>query len=397
LSSPSRRHSTDSGGSYRGGHLRLRVAIAMLLTSAVLLATVVAALLNRWYVTQNVARLLEDIGWQGVGHGMGQARMITELLANTGFAGRLTDSVILSGLIGAVIAGLIGFFAASQIARPLTALADRVRRLAAGDYRPLDSATTQPLPGMQGITEVADIDSAVGSLGVQLAAAEDLRRRLVEDLAHELRSPLTAVRGYAEGLLDGVFPDPRSVASGMQRELARIERLIADLRNSALPSEPGPMAQLDLSELAATVVSGFAVAARERRVDLAAVAHAGRPGDVSVLGDRDRLGQVIANLVENAIKFTPAGGRVRVAVEPLPGHTEVQLTVSDSGPGIPPTDLPHIFDRLYRAESSRARSTGGTGIGLAVVKQIILTHKGTVTAGNAPGGGAVLTVRLPRA
>lgn len=373
----------------------LRIALAFLLTGTVLIATVAAALINRWYVTNNVTSLLEHIGWQG-SPGMGRGRMIAELLSDSGFAARLNSSLLISGLVGAAMAGLIGFFGADRIAGPLAALAARVHQLAAGDYRPLSGKGGQSAAS-PGVLEVAEIDRAVRNLGLQLAEEEALRRRLVEDLAHELRSPLTAVRGYAEGLSDGVFPDPRTAASGMQREIARIDRLITDLRRSTLPSEPGPMVRVDLGELAGTVAAGFMGLSREQGVAIAVETNQVRPGDLCVNGDRDRLGQVLANLLDNALKYTPGGGRVVIAVDAVHGRPEVQLRVIDSGPGIAPADLPHIFDRLYRADNSRARSTGGTGIGLSVVRQIVLNHQGTITAGNLPEGGAVFTVSLPRA
>lgn len=387
--------SSEASGRTRGGRLSLRVSIALILVSAVLLATAVAAVISRWYVTRDVQRLLDDIGWQGSGHGHGRMQMMRELFISTGFDRRLTDSVLVAGLIGAAVAGLVGFVGAASVARPLTRLAERVRRLAAGDYRSVHAQQENEPAQESSIAEVTEMRAAVDSLDSQLAAAEALRKRLVEDLAHELRSPLTAVRGYAEGLLDGVFPDPAAAVKGLQRELGRIERLIADLRKSALPSEAGPMTETDLGELVASVATGFLAQAKERGINL--TVSSGTPGSAWVKADRDRLSQVVSNLLDNALKFTPGGGKVLVEVGDHPGRDELHIQVSDTGPGIPAADLPHIFDRLYRAEPSRSRRTGGSGIGLALVKQIVLAHGGTVSAKNAPGGGAVFTVRLPRA
>ncbi len=394
----SSRQFAGSGTGPTGRRMSLRVSIALTLVCTVLLATAVAAVLSRWYVTRDVERLLDDIGWQGSGHGHGRMQMMRELFTSTGFDRRLTDSVLIAGLIGAAVAGLAGFVGATSVARPLTRLAERVRRLAAGEYRSAGGVGPESGAAAEAsaIAEVVEMGAAVDSLDSQLAAAEALRKRLVEDLAHELRSPLTAVRGYAEGLLDGVFPDPASAVKGLQREIGRIERLIADLRRSALPSEAGPLSRIDLGELAAAVAAGFVAQAKERGIELAV--NTGKPATAWVNGDRDRLSQVISNLLDNAIKYSPRGGAVEMEVGDHPGRDELHIVVSDTGPGIPAADLPHIFDRLYRAEPSRARTTGGSGIGLAVVKQIALAHGGTVSARNAPGGGgAVFTVRLPRA
>lgn len=376
-----------------------------------LLATAVAALVARWLIARDIGALLEGIGWRppgGVGHGMMRTQMLRELFDRTGYGAQLTSSIVYAGLAGTVIAGVVGYLGAGLIARPLSALSDRVRRLAAGEYDRSDSsqegsaegrpdrAAGYGLAASHGIAEVSEMRQAIDILTGQLAAAESLRRRLVEDLAHELRSPLTAVRGYAEGLRDGVFPDPAHAVAGLQRELGRIERLITDLRNSALPSSPAEFWPVDLGELASSVVGGYLPAARTKGIDLQLQVTTGGPH--MVLGDNDRLGQVLANLLDNAIKFTPAAGAVKVSVGHFPGDesNQIGLAVRDSGPGIPARDLAHIFQRLYRAERSRARSTGGSGIGLAIVKQIVLGHGGTVEASNAEGGGALFVVRLPQ-
>jgi len=385
----------DGPASRAQARISLRVLIALALAGATLLAAAIAAVLTRWLVARDVGGLLEQLGHgPGMGHGMGRARWLAELFTASGFGGRLTQSIVVAGLGGALVAGLAGFFGAGRIARPLSRLAERVRRMAAGDYGDRDTGLA-PAAGTGGrVAEVAEMRTALDTLSRQLAAAEGLRRRLVEDMAHELRSPLTAVRGYAEGLRDGVFPDPETALSGLQRELGRIERLIADLRRSALPSSPAEFWPLDLGDLAESVARGMESAARRKGIDLQAAVKQGGP--FSVTGDPDRLGQVISNLLDNAVKYTPPGGWVKLSVGRQPGTPdEVRLSVRDSGPGIPAPHLPHIFDRLYRAEESRARSTGGTGIGLSIVKQIVLAHGGTVEAGNPPGGGALFVVRLP--
>jgi signal transduction histidine kinase len=384
------------------------VVIALSLAGAALLAAAVAAVLTRSLVSRDVGGLLEQLGWPqimpGMGHGMGRARWLAELFASSGFGAKLTQSIVIAGLAGAAIAGAIGYLGAARIARPLSLLSERIRRMAAGEYgrrtgqtgvEAAPSAAPSREPG--GVHEVSEMQSALDTLSRQLAAAESLRRRLVEDLAHELRSPLTAIRGYTEGLRDGVFPDQAAALSGLQRELGRIERLITDLRRSALPSSPAEFWPVDFREVAVSAAHGLEAAARQKGIDFRIAAD--QEGPQLVMGDSDRLGQVVANLVDNAVKFTPPGGWVKVELGPQPGNPEgeIRLIVKDSGPGIPAKHLPHIFDRLYRAETSRARSTGGSGIGLAIVKQIVLLHGGTVEADSPRGGGAVFTVRLPRA
>lgn len=380
-----------------GRGLPLRLAIALILVAAVLVATLVAATLSRALVQREVARLLEDLGYRppAAGPGPMRVRMVRELFIRTGFARRLTDSVLVSGLAGAALAGAAGYFGASWLVRPLGRAARRLRRLAGGDYRPGAAGPPDGFPE-SGIEEIGEISAAVEGLTGQLAAAEELRRRLVEDMVHELRSPLTAVRGYAEGLRDGVWSDPSTAVAGLERELARVERLLGDMRSSTLPSDVGAFVPVDLAELVRAVAAGFEARVRDKQVALKLVgSHPDRP--VMVSGDPDRLGQVVSNLLENAVKFAPAGGggQVRVEVAPGSGRQGPRLVVEDNGPGIPVGDLPYVFDRLYRADASRSRRTGGSGIGLAIVRQIVLGHGGTVTAQPAPGGGARLVVSLP--
>lgn len=382
--------------------------IGAALAGATLLATVIAAVLGRSLVAGNVGQLLEQLGHgPGAGHGAGRARWLAELFTSSGFGNSLTQSIVVAGAIGAVFAGTLGFLGAAWIARPLSRLSQRIRRMAAGDYGdrelrfgPAGADRAEPSrpqePSLSGpIAEVGEMSFALDTLSRRLAAAESLRRRLVEDMAHELRSPLTAIRGYAEGLRDGVFPQPSVALSGLQRELARVERLIADLRRSALPTSPAEFWPVDLGDLAVSVARGIEGAARRRGIELEVSVEPGGP--YKVIGDPDRLGQVIANLLDNAVKFTPPGGRVKLEIGPQAGGEsgEVRVAVRDTGLGIPPRHLPHVFDRLYRAEPSRSRSTGGTGIGLAIVKQIVLAHGGTVEAQNLPEGGALLVCRLP--
>lgn len=229
----------------------------------------------------------------------------------------------------------------------------------------------------------------------RIAAHESQRRRLLVDVSHELATPLTSIRGYAETLLDPDVPtsaeERKSYLTNVLDESARMGLLIRDLfeltrlEGSAEKLETEP---LDWAGLCRRTLERFEARAREAGVRLE-----WRGGDepAIVTGDGRRLEQVLENLLVNALRYVPAGGTVEVAVRKTSaGH---ELTVTDDGPGIPEADVPHVFDRFYRADPARA--DGGSGLGLAIVKQIVTRHGGTVGASNREGGGARFRIELP--
>lgn len=224
--------------------------------------------------------------------------------------------------------------------------------------------------------------------------AEAVRRDFVANVSHELRTPLASLRAMAETLRDGALEDPAMAGrflEQMVQEVDRMSRLVADLLDlSAL--EAGVVRlrweELEAREVVEAVATRYARAAAQKGLALVV-----RPGGARVRGDRDRLEQALGNLVDNAVKYTPPGGRVDVGVEVK--DAEVCLVVEDTGPGIPPEHLPRVFERFYRADPSRSRAEGGTGLGLAIVKHVALVHGGRVVAANRPGGGARFEVVLP--
>jgi len=244
------------------------------------------------------------------------------------------------------------------------------------------------LPGGQLLVVVQDV--------TRERRAEAVRRDFVANVSHELRTPLASLRAMAETLRDGGLEDPQlrvRFLGQMLEEVDRMTRLVNDLLDlSAL--EAGVVRlrreELQARELLEAVARRYQQAASRRGVGLAV-----RPGEARLQGDRDRLEQALGNLVDNAVKYTPAGGRVELGVEA--GGAEVRLVVEDTGPGVPPEHLPRIFERFYRADPSRSREEGGTGLGLAIAKHIALAHGGRVEACNRPEGGARFAVVLPAA
>lgn len=251
-----------------------------------------------------------------------------------------------------------------------------------------------------GPREVRAIAEAFNQLAEEIETSslelheEEVRKsRFVSDVSHELRTPLTAIRGAAETLLEGDVPeeDAQRFLRRIVSEADRLARLATDLLN--LQRIEGATGELPLSRVRLLQVAKLAVESLEPLADDRGVKVVVQGDAPAVLGDRDRLQQVVANLVDNASRMTPRGGTVTVA---LAGDGDrALLSVLDEGPGIPPADIPRLFDRFYRAQLSRDRTTGGAGLGLAIVKAIVTAHAGELEVANRPEGGARFTVRLP--
>jgi signal transduction histidine kinase len=245
------------------------------------------------------------------------------------------------------------------------------------------------------------IAAAVNDLSQGLHRQETLRRRLTADMAHELRTPLATLQSHLEALLDGVWQPSAERLTGLHEEILRINRLVADLENLARyegDARSLHRCDLDLNALVEGIVRNHEPQFHAKGVCLQyrplAAGRAVEPAERRpVSADPDRLSQAVINLLNNALKFTPAGGRVEVAVRGGPEESEIR--VADNGIGIGPEDLPRVFERFYRADSSRSRATGGSGIGLSIAKAIVEAHGGTITAASRPGRGSEFRIRLP--
>ena len=218
---------------------------------------------------------------------------------------------------------------------------------------------------------------------------------MVEDIAHELRTPLTNLRGYLEATRDGLLEPDAALVDNLYEETMLLQRLVADLQDLAL-AEAGRLTLLRQPALLASIVEQ-ATGILHPQADAKGVAlKVVLPSDLpSVDVDPERIGQVLRNLLNNAFVHTSPGGSITVAAQ-IEGQT-VAVSVSDTGAGIGPEDLPHVFDRFYRADKSRARNTGGAGLGLAIVKQLVLAHGGTVSVSSVLGRGSTFTFTLPLA
>lgn len=291
--------------------------------------------------------------------------------------------------VGTLAAVLLATVAAAvvsrRVARPLVALTDATRALAAGDPQP--DRLLRPAPG-----ELGEVGRAFTAMAASLRQQDELRRAVVADVAHELRTPVTILRGQTEQLLDGLAdPSPARLVS-LHDEVLRLEHLTDDLATLSAADAAGLALHttgVDLGKLTSGVVDAMSPQLDDAELDATVDAE----DNVAVLADPTRLAQVVTNLLSNAVKFTPAGGTVSVTVTRVAG--DAVLTVTDTGPGISAEELPHVFERFWRGRTAASRS--GTGIGLAVVQSLITAHHGSVTVTSSPTGGTRFSVRLPAA
>jgi signal transduction histidine kinase len=296
--------------------------------------------------------------------------------------------------VAALLAGSAGFLLVRIMARRLRQLEAHAEQVAAGDL-----ASRIPHPGSD---EIGRVGQSLNRMAQSLEQArrkvdesEEQRRRFLADVSHELSTPLTSIRGYAETLQDkGVLISAEEQETFLQDicdEARRMGLLIEDLLDLArLEAGAGgvEMGEVNWSALCRESVRRFQPRFQEAAISLR---WTGPEEEVLVGGDGRRLEQVLNNLLINALRYVPTGGHVTVSIERSPGRA--RLAVEDDGPGIPAEDLPHVFDRFYRADPSR--TSGGSGLGLAIVREVVRSHQGKVTARNRPDGGARLEVELP--
>lgn len=299
---------------------------------------------------------------------------------------RLQQNLLIAGLAATGLGVLLALVFARRIARPIEAISDAASRLAQGDF-----AARIVTP--RGEDEVARLARNFNRMAEALEKLEAERRAMIADIAHELRTPLTVMQGRLEAIQDGVMPLEMGEIDRLHHQAALLSRLVEDLRTLSL-ADAGrlnlTLQPMNLVELVGRMAATFRAALKARQVEL----ELKLPGRaIPIQADPDRLAQVIGNLLSNALEHTPAGGKI--ALEVTSDTTQAYLRVQDSGPGIPAEALNKVFDRFYRAEASRSRATGGSGLGLSIVKTLVELHRGTVGAHNRPEGGAVFEVKFP--
>jgi signal transduction histidine kinase len=280
---------------------------------------------------------------------------------------------------------VIGILLSRRVVTPLADVIAAASQVAAGDL----SARVQ----VRGPGDLRTLSDSFNRMAGALEASDQQRRAFLADIAHELRTPLTIIRGKLEGVLDGVYAADVDHVAPVLEEVYVLERLVEDLQLLTL-AETGQLhfdrQRLDLVDLAQRAAALFEAEAAER--DIALLVEM-KPDLPAVLADEQRVGQVLGNLIGNALRYINPGGQVKISAGP--SGEQVELAVSDTGPGLPESELPHIFDRFWRGEKSRARVSGGAGLGLAIARQLVEAQGGRIWASNEPGGGLRVAFTLP--
>jgi signal transduction histidine kinase len=290
---------------------------------------------------------------------------------------------LIAGVFSAGLALAVALYLALTLSRPL-------RQIRAG-AEAMGSGLLGTRVAESGDDEVRAVARALNRLAETLQREEELRKESVADLAHELRTPVNGLLGRIEAAQDGVLADQAANLDAMHDEAARLTRLLDDLSSLAEAERPGlllTVAPVDLAALAGAQLETFGEALHEKGISVSSDLH-----ETIVNGDPRRLEQIVINLLSNALRYTDAGGHVSLSVR-RQGDDAV-LEVADTGIGIPAADLPNVFTRFWRGEKSRSRATGGAGIGLAIVHELVRAHGGRVMVESVPGEGSLFRVLMP--
>ncbi|MDN5348065.1 MAG: hypothetical protein PWP65_1629 [Clostridia bacterium] len=301
-----------------------------------------------------------------------------------------------AGLVGIILATFLSLLFSRTLSRPLLKMNQAARAMARGDYSRRVVVKSKDEIGL-----LADsLNSLATKLQEKIATLERLdqtRREFVANVSHELRTPLSIMQAYTEALIDGVAnseADRNKCLRNIHEEILRLRRLVTellDLQKIEAGRMEMEMKEVSLSVIARRVADKFQALAEERKINLSRDIPAGLS---PALANPDRLEQVLINLLDNAIRVTPAGGEVKIKVKEFP--EEFRIAVSDTGPGIPPEEQPLIWERFYKVDKSRTRSTGGTGLGLAIAKAIVEAHGGSIEIRSQPGAGSTFVFTIPK-
>ena len=374
---------------------RLRLADAQ----GLVVADTTAQPAGKLSAAEKDAAIPVKVGGRTVGYLSGQGGMAFTADDQTFLVSRLTRAAISAGLFAGGLSLLLALLLSYNLMRPVRELTQAAHRLGERDL-------TQRVR-VSGKDELAELARTFNRMADSLQQAEDSRRALTADIAHELRTPLAVQRANLEAMQDGIYPLTSDNLAPVLEQNLLLTRLVDDLRILAL-ADAGQLTLertlTDLSDLLHRVVERFQSQAANRNISLQ-LESVIASNSFNLLIDSQRIEQILVNLISNALRYTPEGGQITVRITPMPaalaektglGYKEVQISVHDSGPGIPPEALPHVFERFYRADRSRSRSEGGSGLGLAIARQLAEAHGGSLTVTNHPQGGAMFILALPK-
>lgn len=312
---------------------------------------------------------------------------------NERFLSSITTALLWAVSISAGLALFLGLVLSAQVTRPVAMLTRAARKVAAGDF----SAAVKTAKRGGGRDELEELSESFNVMTAELKRLEDAKKQIIADSAHELRTPVTLIQGTIEAMIDGVYPLDIPTLESVHEETLRLARLIDMLRELEI-IESGKLAlhlePVDCAALLHETAALFTAFAAEKKIALTEEPPASRP---LITADRLRVGEVIYNLVSNAIKYTPSGGTVRLRALVDDESRTVHFQVDDSGPGIPLSERERIFERFYRIDKSRSADRGGRGLGLAIANEIAKAHGGSLTVGDSDLGGASFNFTLEMA
>ena len=302
------------------------------------------------------------------------------------FISDMESKLVFVAFISLLIPLFFALVVSKKLSSPIVTINDFTQKIAKGRYSSLSLEET-------GIREIDDLLVSVNDLSLQLQHQQKIRNRLSSDIAHEIRTPLTTLKGNIEAMIDGVWEISEERLYRCYEEVSRITRLIGEIdRINELESQESQLQKttFDLTELAQQIVDNFQPMLVENKLNCSVSGNR-----VFISADRDKIHQVLTNLLANAIKFTPSGGRIDLYVSQSKGTASFRII--DNGQGIPPDEVGQIFERFYMAEPSRNSKLGGQGIGLSIVKGIVNAHQGTISVDSIYGKGTTFTINLPKA
>jgi len=375
--------------SYIRRHLGIKLFISYL--TVILVGVIVLATTAEFVVPSAFDRHLAAMSAM-MSPMMGDSTTNLELDLFNNFRAAVTEAMILAALASSIVAVLVSLLVSRQVVAPAREMMLASQRISEGHYN-----ERVQVPGdvsKDELDELSQLALRFNRMAASLEQTELMRRQLIADVTHELRTPLTAVKGSMEGLIDGVLPADEGTFQQIISEAERLQRLVNDLQE--LSRVEAGAYELNIHS---TRVSDLLTAAEARLVrqfeEKGVTLEIALPNDLpQVLADEDRIGQVLLNLVGNALQYTPPGGKVQITAAAQRG--EVYIAVSDSGMGIPAEHLPHLFTRFYRVDKSRSRAGGGSGIGLTIAKYLVEAQGGSIwVQSEGAGRGSTFTFSLP--
>ena len=301
------------------------------------------------------------------------------------FINTLNKLLIWAAGIACILSILLGTYMTKRLSDPISRVIETAEQISDGNYDDRIAEASDTL-------EIMELTKSINTLAETLGRQEKLRKRLTADVAHELRTPIANLQSHLEAMLDGIWEPDKDRLKSCHEEAVRLTKIVADLESLArFEGENLVLSKedFDISELVGTLAKSFESEFRSKGISLKTELNSQR-----LEADKDKTAQILVNLISNALKYTPDGGKIRVSVT---GDGDfVSVAVKDSGIGISGEDLPYIFERFYRADKSRSRASGGSGIGLAIAKSLAEAHGGTISAQSELGKGSTFTVTLPR-